>query len=194
MKLWLELTGITANEAAKKADITVSSIYNFLNGDTKSLRSDTLAKLAKAYCCRVDDILNGCGPNSTPSVAVIYRVGAKGRLFPCEDNLLAIAPPAISLPLDIRAALIDGDGLLPIPDQWTVFFRTEAASVEKLSGKLACVRFRGGGDKLVIRKIIASNGADYHSLVSMDGKVTEDVEIVLGHEVIAFALAKIVAS
>ena len=194
LRRWLELHGINANEAAKKAEISVSAIYNFLNGDTKSLSSTILNKLALAYNSSVDSILHGRDVNlksETPRITILYRVGARGSMFVCEDGLMAEPPAGVALPSDLSAAVIDGDGLLPIPDGWTVFFRNGPSDPSTLIGKLATVRYSGGGDRPVVRNIIRSQHDGLFSLRAMDGTITEDVKIVAAHEIVAFGQSRI---
>lgn len=191
---WLDLMGVNANEAARKAEITVSAIYNFLNGDTKSLSSNVLNKLAVAYNSSVDAILSGREQQnqvSVPRVKVLFRVGARGSMFICEDKLVATAPQGVALPSGVSAAVVDGDGLAPIPDGWTVFFRDDPSEPGALVGKLATVRFSGGGDRPVVRTIVRSQHDGLFTLKALDGTLTEDVKIVAAHEVVAFGLSEI---
>lgn len=198
LEKWFELHDTNANEAAKRAEFSVSAIYNFLNGDTKSLSSKVLSKLASAYNSSVDAILNGsANVDNTRArvVRVVFRVGARGSMFVCDDENLVASPPAgVALPNGVSAAVIDGDGLLPIPDGWTVFFRDETAAPNTLVGKLAVVRYSGGGDRPVVRNIQTSKFEGLHTLRAMDGTVTEDVQIVAAHEIVAFGQSKISGS
>jgi plasmid maintenance system antidote protein VapI len=193
-KSWLDHIGLNANEAARKAEISVSAIYNFLNGDTKSLSSNVLSKLANAHNSSVDSILNGL-PSVTntakQSIRVAYRVGARGSMFLCEDKLVATAPRGVELPSGVSAAVVDGDGLLPIPDGWTVFFRDQSSEPDTLVGKLATVRYAGGGERPVVRTILRSRQADLFTLKALDGTLTEDVKIMAAHEIVSFALTDI---
>jgi transcriptional regulator with XRE-family HTH domain len=194
LKRWLDLHGLNANEAARKAKISVSAIYNFLNGDTKSLSSTVLNKLAVTNNSSVDAILNGTTTTNkfTPTkIKITYRVGARGSMFLNEDKLVAAAPAGVALPSDVSAAVVDGDGLAPIPDGWTIFFRSEATEADRLVGKLATVRYSGGGDRPVIRTILRSQFEGLHTLKAMDGTITEDVKIVAAHEIVSMALTEI---
>jgi hypothetical protein len=112
-------------------------------------------------------------------------------MFVCEDKLVAETPAGVALPDDVCAAVIDGDGLLPIPDGWTVFFRSQPAEPSTLVGKLATVRYSGGGDRPVVRTILRSQHDELFTLKALDGGLTEDVKIVAAHEVVSFALTKI---
>ena len=194
---WLEMNNLNANEAAKKAKISVSAIYNFLNGDTKSLSSTVLQKLALANNSSVDSIISGRVDNATSikkRIRISYRVGARGSMFVCSDELFTTVPEGVTLPENINAALVDGDGLIPIPSDWTIFFRDKPSDPDKLIGRLAVVRFSGGGERPVVRTILASEHPGLHSLRSMDGTLTEDVKIMVSHEIVTFALTNISSS
>lgn len=115
-------------------------------------------------------------------------------MFLNADVLYTSAPAGVTLPDGISAALVDGDGLAPIPDGWTVFFRDQPSPAASLVGKLACVRFSGGGDRPVVRTILASDHAGLHSLKALDGSLTEDVKIMAAHEIVSFALTDISSS
>ena len=191
---WLDHQGTNANEAAKKAGFSVSAIYNFLNGDTKSLSSNILNKLAQAYGSTVDDILYGRGgekQSSVMRVEVLYRVGARGSMFVCDEKLVATAPQGVTLPDGVSAALIDGDGLAPIPNGWVVYFRNAPSEPAALLNKLATVRFSGGGDRPVVRTITRSQHDGLFTLCALDGTITEDVKIVAAHEIVAFGQAEV---
>lgn len=193
-KRWLDHNGVNANEAAKLAQISVSAIYNFLNGSTKSLSSTVLNKLALAHNCSVDSIIHGRAERETfdnKRVQILYRVGARGSMFICNEKLFSSAPEGVVLPDGVAAAVIDGDGLAPIPDGWTVFFRIDASEPSTLVNKLATVRFAGGGERPVVRTILPSQHDGLFTLKSLDGSLTEDVKIVAAHEIVSFALTKI---
>lgn len=189
---WLEIQKLNANSAAKKAGISVSVIYNFLNGDTKSISSSVLAKLAAATGSTIDSILNGKPRWDGPSfVPVRYLIGARGSMFLAEEDLFARAPDGVILPEGIVASLVDGTGLLPIPDRWTVFSRTVTSPIDTLVGKLAVVRYAGGGERPCIRAILSSKFDGLYNLRAMNGITTEDVEILEAHEIMSFASTEI---
>lgn len=190
---WLDQNNLNANEAAKKAKISVSAIYNFLNGDTKSLSSTVLQKLALANNSSVDSIISGRADLVAPKkkIKISYRVGAKGSMFVCDDEIYTSSPEGIAMPDDVSAAVVDGDGLAPIPDGWTIFFRNKPTDPDKLIGKLATVRFSGGGERPVVRTILASEHPGLHSLRAMDGSLTEDVKVMTAHEIVSFALTEL---
>lgn len=124
-------------------------------------------------------------------IKITYRVGARGSMFICEDNLVATAPDGVAVPGGVSAAVIDGDGLTPIPSGWVIYFRNEDSNPSALEGKLATVRYSGGGDRPVVRTILRSKFEGLWTLRAMDGSLTEDVQIVAAHEIVAFGQSKI---
>jgi transcriptional regulator with XRE-family HTH domain len=191
---WLERNHLNANTAAKRAGIAVSGIYNFLNGDTKSLSANVLSKLAEATSTSVDSILGGAvgalGNVRTP-IKITYRIGARGSMFLVDENLTTAPPQGVSLPEGVSAAVVDGESLGPIPPGWTVFFRDEPTDPEHLIGKPATVRYAGGGDRPAVLVILKSKFEGLHSLRAMDGTLIEDVKILAAHEIVSFALTEI---
>ncbi|MCA3573739.1 MAG: hypothetical protein IOC86_07445 [Aestuariivirga sp.] len=190
---WLELKGLNANKAAKAAGVSVSVFYNFLNGDTASLSSRTLRKLAAAHDSTVDSILSGLPDKDVairPKVKIAYRVGALGSLFPCDDPLCVSALEDWSVLKGFSAALIEEGGLTPIPKGWMVFFKNDSSAPDSLIGRLAIVRFSGGGTRPAVRGIMMSPVHGLHSLKALDGSMTEDVKILAAHEIVSLAQAK----
>ena len=104
-----------------------------------------------------------------------------------DEGLVVARPPGVGPDEDVAAAIIDGDGLLPIPSGWLVFFRVQPEAPDGLVGKMAVVRYSGGGDRPVIRTIRRSTEAGMFTLQAFTGALVEDVEIVAAHRVISFA-------
>lgn len=112
-------------------------------------------------------------------------------MFVCDERLFADAPEGQTLPNGVSAAVVDGGELAFIPDGWAIFFRNEAADPRSLVGKLATVRFAGGGERPVVRMILASLEPGLFTLKALDGTLTEDVKIVAAHEIVSFGNSKI---
>lgn len=186
-KEWLKKNNLTPFAAAKAAGISPGTIYNYLSGVSGSLSSGVLQKLAIATGNPVDAILTGDGP--VMPIRVAYRVGATGKMFATDDSevLMVARPPGVSLQDNVTAAIIEGDGLLPIPSGWCVFFRTAAEQPEALVNQMAVVRFNGGGDRPFVRTIRRGATAGLFTLQAFGGGLVEDVEIVAAHRIVSFA-------
>lgn len=124
-----------------------------------------------------------------PPIRIAYRVGATGKMFSVDDDerLVVARPPGVAASEDITAAIIEGDGLLPIPSGWCVFFRTAAEQPEALLNQMAVVRFNGGGDRPFVRTIRRGGTDGLFTLQAFGGGLVEDVEIVAAHRIISFA-------
>jgi transcriptional regulator with XRE-family HTH domain len=183
---WLELNGLSPFSAAKAAGISPGTIYNFLSGLSESLSTGVLEKLAKATNQPISSILTGEAPSAP--IRVLYRVGAMGKMFPTDDEYLTVErPPGIPATEGVSAAVIEGDGLMPIPSGWYVFFRTDPQSPETLVNQMAVVRYNGGGDKPFVRTLRRGGVAGLFTLQTFSGSLVEDVEVVAAHQIISFA-------
>ena len=184
---WLKDNGLTPHSAARKAGVSPGAIYNFLSGTSESLSSAVLQKLANATGNSVDAILTGSV--RTAIIPVTFRIGGSGRVFAIDDGeeITVKRPAGVADDDNISAAIIDGDSLLPIPSGWVVFFRTTSEAPEKLIGKMAVVRFSGGGDKPVVRTIRRGTSSGLFTLHAFNGGLLEDVEVVAAHAVVSFS-------
>lgn len=186
---WLEQHGLSPYSAAKKAGVSPGAIYNFLSGTSQTLSASVLQKLADATNSTVDSILTG--GISRPLISVKFRVGAQGKMFAIDDSegdeILVALPPGLSPEENYSAALIDGDGLHPIPSGWLVFFKTETEEPSGLIGQMAVVRYSGGGERPVIRTIRKGTETGTFTLQAFNGTLIEDVEIVAVHRIVGFS-------
>jgi hypothetical protein len=175
-------------KAANMAGISPGTIYNFLSGTSDSLSAGVMQKLAEAHGVTVDVILGGA---LEPIIYVTHRVGASGRMFDLADDekgtMKLATPPGIPAGERLAAAILDGDGLHPIPTGWAVYFRQDQEHPLALVGSMAVVRYSGGGDRPVIRTVRRSAAAGLYTLQAFSGALIEDVEITACHRVMAFA-------
>jgi hypothetical protein len=103
-----------------------------------------------------------------------------------EGEALTIkAPPGVSG--NVAAALIDGDGLHPVPAGWAVVYEVEPADPYLLIGKVALVRWDGGGERPVVRTVRRGGPPGTFTLQAFNGSMTEDVEILAAHKVVCFS-------
>lgn len=186
-RAWLDANDLSPHSAAKAAGVSPGTIYNYLSGVSASLSTGVLQKLAAVTGNPVDAILTGSPP--IMPIRVTYRVGATGKMFNVDDDeqLTVARPPGVGAGEDIMAAIIEGDGLLPIPSGWCVFFRTAAERPDDLVNQMAVVRFNGGGDKPFVRTIRRGGTDGLFTLQAFGGGLVEDVEIVAAHRIISFS-------
>lgn len=184
--------GLKPHPWAKKAGLRSSTLYNYLSGRSHSLSSQSLQRLAKAANATVDEILTGnakqaapTAPTSGGGVAVSYRVGVYGRLFPMDVEVIS-RPVGIPAGVRVVAAKVDGDGLHPVPADWHVFFEEESKPAEALIGKLAVVRLRGNPQPM-IREIRRGSTAGLYTLLSWGAGPIDDAEIVEAHLILSIS-------
>lgn len=188
-RAWLDGKKLSPYSAAKKAGISPSAIYNFIAGTSDSLSSAVMVKLAQAHGATVDEILGGKSP---AMVLVTHRIGASGRMYEVDaaENLSAPVPPGAGQGDDLFAAIIDRDGLHPMPSGWAVYYRKAKDDPAALIGQLAVVRFQGGGERPVIRTIRRGSAPGLFTLQALSGALIEDVSIVSAHLVVSFSLPR----
>ena len=103
-----------------------------------------------------------------------------------DEGLTVSAPPGVEA-AGVSAAVVDGDGLHPIPPNWTVFFESDACEPGLLIGKLAVVRWSGGGDRPVVRTLRRGSQPGTFTLQALNGTLIEDVEVVAAHKVVSLS-------
>lgn len=186
-KAWLAANRITPHKAAKLAGVSPGTIYNFLSGVSDSLSSGVLRKLADATGSSVDAILTGAKPPQT--VPVTHRIGALGRMFSVSDDetITLSYPPGVTDRGELSAAIVEGEGMHPIPSGWAVFFVDQPEAPETLIGEMAVVRFAGGGDRPVVRTIRRGPEQGLFNLQAFNGTLIEAVEIIAAHRVVSFS-------
>jgi transcriptional regulator with XRE-family HTH domain len=185
---WLEAYDLSAHSAAKKANVSPGAIYNFLAGTSKSLSSGVLQKLAAATGSDVDAILSGPSGMGPELISVTHLIGAGGSLFEVQefDEPISLERPAgLDKVARYAAAIIDGEGLSPIPDGWAVFFEAELTPASEAVGAICVVRFSGGGTRPVVRTILPGSNPELYSLQHLSGQLTEDVEVRTAQRVVA---------
>jgi transcriptional regulator with XRE-family HTH domain len=192
LRRWMSERGLKPLHVAKKAKIAPGTLYNLLNGDTEKLSLGVIEKIARAYDTTIDEVLGGSSSQLTAHkpliktpllkrVRVTHRVGVGGRMFG-ESQVYEIAAPAGHSGEDLEAAVIDGDGLRPLPAGWHVHFSRVPADPETLIGELAVVRFAGSSQPLV-REIRRGSQAGLYTLLGWNSAPIEDVEITAAHRI-----------
>ena len=104
------------------------------------------------------------------------------------ENLSAPVPPGAGQGDDLLAAIIEGDGLHPLPSGWAVYYRKTQDDPRALIGQLAVVRFQGGGERPVIRTIRRGSTPGLYTLQALSGALIEDVDVTAAHRVVSFSL------
>lgn len=186
---WLDAYDLSPFSAAKKAEISPGAIYNFLSGTSKSLSSGVLQKLAAATGSDVDAILSGPSDIGLALVPVTHLIGAGGNLFEVDEfdgpkNLER--PVGFDARAELAAAIIDGEGLFPIPDGWAVFFEIEPTPANEAVGAICIVRYSGGGSRPVVRTVLQGGEQGLYTLQRFSGQLTEDVEVRRAQRIVAF--------
>ena len=177
---FLERKQLKPHHAAKLAGITSSTLYNFIAGNSQTLSTRTLDKLAKATGSTVDEILGGAASVSPNAIPVLYIIGVYGKMFPSELGSTEQPPVGVSLEERLVAATISGDGLRPLPSGMVIFFSAEPSNPLKLIGKLCVVR-TPASEQPLIREIHKGSQPGLYTLISWSASPLTDVEISAAH-------------
>lgn len=184
---WLDANNIKPYTAATKAGFSVSSIYNFLKGDSETLSTGVLEKLAAAFNASIDEIIGGAVA-SPDTILVEYVVGARGSLIkatPAERRRVPW-PAGLAPGEEVRAAVIRGEALAPLPSGWLVFFRDASEDAADLVGQLAVVRVEAR-ESMLIRSIAHGSDRGLYDLMSWTSGHIEDATVLDAHRVLALA-------
>lgn len=190
LRKWLKDNNLKAFRAAKDAGIAPSALYNFLNGTTKSLSTDVLAKLAGLKSQPIDAILDP-DAYARDKIQVVYLVGARGSMFELDesDRGEIVRPLGIPAGRSIKAARIDGDSLSPIPKDWHVCFEADTTVPEALIGSVAVVRYEGF-PRPMIGTVRRGQSEELYTIEAFDGSTVPDVRVRAAHRVVAFTSGK----
>lgn len=183
----MERIGTNPNKLAKAGGFAVSAIYNYLSGASNTLSTAVLSKISHVTKTPVDVFLTGL--NGTAYITVSHRIGAGGILYPMDTRVLVERPPGAPASADLLAAVIDEGGLHPLPSGWTVFYKAECVDPDQLIGKLAVIRWSGGGERPMVRTVRRGSRPGVFTLHALDGQLTEDVTVLAAHEVVCIANA-----
>lgn len=188
LKRFMESRGLKAHPWATAAGLRSSTLYNFLSGKSQSLSSESLERLAQAAGATVDEILSGETTAKVVAQGTVwmrYTVGVFGRLFAMDSPTQIARPSGVPQDVDVIAARIDGDGLHPIPNGWTVFYEALERDPETLVGKLCVVKTPTA--PLQIREIRRGTQRGLYTLLAWSASPVEDVQVTAAHLVISIS-------
>ena len=116
LKTFMDKHGLKANAWAKRADVTPATLYNFVNGKSHSLSSDTVVRLAKAAdvaSAILFDHIFGDGQLSDGQLGVVEAAQAEEKVDgaddgPVEPEAAENGEPDEDLPLEDVSGTIRG--------------------------------------------------------------------------------------
>lgn len=168
----MDRVGIKRKPLAKEAGLGETAIRDLFNPDRKSVRADTLVKLAEYFETTVDE-LSGREP-----VYLAGRVGAGGAiLFEEEPEPETVPRPAFT-PGKLMALRVDGDSMLPKWEGGDVVYvrRDHEGVLEEYIGDYCAVHTADGGTFLKI--LTRGTEPDRFTLRSLNAADMENVEVV----------------
>ena len=175
-------------KVAKHVGMTPTTLYNYLQGSTRSLRGDTQAMIAAAYGLSEQEIFGGQGgdsmkrPDYVPVVGkVIHGLGL--MLFEgLAENFETVPAPEYATENTV-CLIVDGGQFGDFFDGWHIFYENERAALRpELVGKLCIMGLNDG--RVVCRWIRPGAMPDRYHLVSHVGQPMFDQTIVWATKVI----------
>ena len=175
---FLDRHHLKPHQLAKQAGFTPSTLYNFLSGNSSTLSTKTLEKIASSVGTTVDEILGGAVTKPT-SVPVLFMIGVHGKMYPATEQSAPL-PMGLDSNDKIVCAVARGDALHPLPTGLMIYFDQEPTPTKQLIGKLCVVRC-SGMDEPVIRQIEAGSQPGLYNLIGFSTGMMKDVDIVAAH-------------
>lgn len=150
---WMAANQLNVSRVAKAAGVPATTLYDFVRGDTQSLKADTEAKIALAFKCDSAVIFKGEQRRDEErpirQIPVVGYVGAASEFFGFDDHAMGAgldlvdAPPGV--PEHAVAAIVRGDSGYPaIRDGMVLVYWDKHEDPSPLIGEDCFVRVSDG--------------------------------------------------
>lgn len=171
VKRQMERVGIKSKPLAKVAGLGETAIRDLFDEDRKSVRVDTLVKLAEYFETTVDE-LSGREP-----VHILGNVGAGGEILFLEDPEPETAPRPAFTPGRLMALRVVGDSMLPKYDDGDIVYvrRDHDGVLPEYIDDYCAVHTADGGTFLKILSI--GTEPDRYTLRSLNASDMTNVEV-----------------
>lgn len=176
--------GWTLDELADKVGLSKSALSRIEIGPElggTELKAGHLPRIAAALGVSEDQLL-ASSADDRPTVPVKGYVGAGAQVFPIDDlpanqGLREVECPRGLDPRVTVAVQVIGDSMLPIQDQWVLFYsRGTPAAPSDVVGHLCVVKIAGDGPTLV-KLVRRGYTAGRFNLISTNASPIEDVPL-----------------
>lgn len=180
LKEWRDRAGLTMEGLASLVE-TSPGYLNDLEKGTRRFNQTWLERFAGALQIEPADLLRNpaheppIGPRTVPLVGYV-GAGAEAHFYAeGDENLDFVEAPEGATP-STRAALVSGESLGPLFDQWLVFYDDVRDPVTPdLIGKLCVVGLPNG--KVLVKKLQKVRGEDRYHLLSNNEDPIFDQEV-----------------
>lgn len=168
----MDRRNIKRKPLAQQAGLGETAIRDLFNPARKSVRADTLVKLAEYFETTVDE-LSGRSP-----VELLGNIGAGGEILFLETDEPELVPRPAFTPGTLMALRVVGDSMLPRYDDGDVIYvrRDHEGVLPEYVGNYCAVHTAEGGTYLKI--LSAGSRPGRFTLRSLNAADMEDVEVV----------------
>lgn len=180
LKEWRDRAGLTMEDLAALVH-TSAGYLNDLEKGKRRFNQDWLEKFAAALEIEPVDLLRRPGDEARGEAALVPLVGYVGAGAEAhfyaegDENLDFVEAPEGSTPLT-RCALVRGESLGPLFEQWLVFYDDVRDPVTPdLIGKLCIVGLPN--DKVLVKRLRKAAGSDLYHLESNTEGTLYDQEV-----------------
>lgn len=170
---------------ARRADITPTVLYNFLQGASSAIEFSTVQKLAEAAYVPLTALTEKGRAPASPYIPVRYKAGAMLTLNAAANDYPAVRAPEGVDPRGLYAVVLDDPANFPLHN-WTAFARDEQVSPDSQVGRMAVVKLRQDTTPK-LRTLYRGSKAGTYTLATIGGAPETDVQIEWVHPIVYMA-------
>lgn len=173
--------GLKAGPLAKIGGFSASSIYNLEAGRAEAPSGKLLEKIAAAAGATVAEIMSYAEDPGT--VVCEHVIVTGGRIVVGNVIIETHRPATVDPSLDLKADLVVGDGLHPIPDGWFVLYSERPSPAGEVIDQLCRLRLRGLSDP-IYGKLLQGRTPGTFDVAPWHGPTRTEVEVLAAHLVV----------
>ena len=176
IRQWRKRRKLTLEKLAERLGTSAGHLHKWETGKV-SITLDRLGDVAEALGCSLVDLIDGLA-----RVPVVGRVGAGSMVDSIDDYPLGEAERKVRCPTGLDpqqtvAVEVIGDSMLPIEEEWLLFYTRnyDGVPVECL-GKLCVVQLADDGPRYV-KRIKLGRKPGMFNLYSTNAREMEDIPL-----------------
>lgn len=176
IRYWRKRRGLTLEQLAGRLGTSAGHLHKWETGKV-SITLNRLAAVAEALDCSIIDLVDGANV-----VAVVGKVGAGAEVlsvdaYPLGEGMRKVACPTGLDPSRTVAVQVEGDSMLPIEENWLLFYSRDYEGVpNECIGKLCVVQLADEGPRYV-KRLKHGRTPGRFNLYSTNAREMEDVAL-----------------
>lgn len=176
IRIWRKRRKLTLEKLAERLGTSAGHLHKW-ETDKVSITLERLGDVADALGCSIIDLVEGLA-----RVPVVGKVCASSVVLPNDDYPLGQGPRMVRCPTGLDpqqtvAVDVEGDAMLPIEEDWLLFYTRnyDGVPVECL-GKLCIVQLADDGPRFV-KRVKLGRKPGLFNLYSTNAREMEDVAL-----------------